>query len=551
MSSDIYNLSSYIPLYAEKFPQKEAIRFPLSRSGNQVNYETLNFAELEERIQTFVAGFKGIGIRKGMRVSLMVKPGLDFLPLTFALFRLGAVPVLIDPGMGRKNLLRCVAAARPEAFVGIPLAHVARLLFGSYFKTVKINVTIGKRFFWGGYNTENLKKFGKSDAHEVLTPNDPAAIIYTTGSTGPPKGVNYTQKMFLAQKKLLQESFNLTDEDIDMPAFALFSIFTLAMGCTVVIPDMDQTKPAEVNPDDIIGAIKTAGVTFSFGSPALWNTVSKFCIENNVKLPGLKKIFMAGAPVQPFLHERLLKNILDSDAQTYTPYGATESLPTTSFSGTEVLTETAVKTQMGKGFCVGPVLPGIKLKIINLSDEVIEKFDLVKELPQGEIGEIIVQGDVVSPSYFDLPDKTAEHKIYEEDGTFWHRIGDLGYIDEHNRLWMCGRKGHRVEYQGERYFTVCCEAIFNQHEDVNRSALVPASCGKPIMIIEPVAGRFPQTELENQKWREELKDLAASNDQTKSIQEFMFHESFPVDIRHNAKIFREKLSFWAHEEEKK
>ncbi len=553
-TDEVVNLSVFAQEAAERNPFKPAVVFPQSRDRkNRVSYTHLTFKQLSEDIDAYACGLKKIGIKPGMRVSFMVTPSLEFLPICFALFRIGAVPVLIDPGMGKLNLLNCIRSAEPEGFIGIPRAQLAKKLFGKYFKSVRINVTIGRKLFWGGCTMDDIYEPGGTVEPASTKPEDTAAIIFTTGSTGPPKGVVYTHGMFCAQRDLLMNAFDLSEDDVDMPAFALFSIFTLAMGCTVVIPDMDQTRPAEVDPIKIIEAVENYGVTFSFGSPALWNTVSRYCVVNGVQFQTLKKVFMAGAPIPPYLHERMLAQVLPEDAEVFTPYGATECLPVTSFEGSNVLKKTQHQTAEGAGFCVGEPLPGLEVKIIRISDEVIEQIDQVDEMPQGEIGETIVKGPVVSREYFNMPEKTAEHKIYESSdktGLFWHRIGDLGYLDKEGRLWMCGRKTHRVETGESTLFTVCCEAIFNQHPHVYRAALVGVTKGdtvQPVVIIEPEKGSFPMSDEEKDRFRNELRELAERNENTKDLDNFLFKHEFPVDIRHNAKIFREKLAVWAKE----
>jgi len=359
--------------------------------------------------------------------------------------------------------------------------------------------------------------------------------------------------MFAAQVDSLQQAFGLTPGDIDLPGFALFALFTLPLGLTVVIPDMDPTRPARVNPERIVEAIHNQGVTFSFGSPALWHRVSNYCQEHGVKLPTLRAITMAGAPIPGYLHERLLGGILAPGAQVYTPYGATECLPVTSYTGDEIRRETWALTQQGKGTCVGWPLPGVQVRVIRLSDRPLPHWETVSELPRGEIGEIVVQGPVVSRAYYRLPDQTALHKIYEtsdhQAGPFWHRIGDVGYFDEQGRLWFCGRRAHRVETGSQTLYTVCCEAIANGHPAVFRSALVGVGPDRlrqtPVMLVELHPDQRPRNAVAIARLREELLTRLREQPLTADIQHLLIHPAFPVDIRHNAKIFREQLAAWA------
>ena len=173
----------------------------------------------------------------------------------------------------------------------------------------------------------------------------------------------------------------------------------------------------------------------------------------------------------------------------------------------------------------------------------INSWQDAEQLPSFEIGEIVVQGPVVTRAYDNNPTENSFSKIQDEEGGFWHRMGDVGYIDDQGRLWFCGRKAHRVFTAAGVMYTITCEAIFNEHPEVKRSALVGVGKEgeqKPVLIAELEKGSKPADKIAG-----ELKQLAEANELTRSIETFLFHPSFPVDIRHNAKIFREKLAVWA------
>ncbi len=557
-STNSLNIAFHLPKMANEIPYQRAIVFPEGRDklGN-VSYTHLTYKQLNEASDKYAWGFQKLGIKRGTKTLLLVKQSLEFISLTFALFKLGAVPILIDPGMGRKRLLQCIGEVEPEAFIGIPKAHIARLLYPKYFHNVKYYVTVGKKWLpWSGKTLEEIVSIDKNNETKSfpiapIKADEMAAILFTSGSTGIAKGVVYTHKIFNEQVKVLRNLYDIKVGEVDLAGLAVFALFDVAMGMTCVIPDMDPTKPAQVNPKKIIEAIKNQGVTFTFGSPAIWNRVGLYCIENNIKLPSIKRIMMAGAPIPSSVLERFKKHILNDDAEIYTPYGATEALPTASISATERLTETDEKTKKGLGTCVGYPAPNITIKIIKIDEEIIPKWYDNLTLPIGEIGEICVKGDVVTPSYYNKPEATRLAKIYDGD-EIWHRIGDVGYLDEKGRLWFCGRKAHRVETANGILFSVCCEAIFNEHPKVFRSALVGIKDNKneqkPIIIIETEQGQMPTSEDEKVRFIKELLALARNNEITKDIDTFLFHSSFPVDIRHNAKIFREKLAVWAEKQ---
>jgi acyl-CoA synthetase (AMP-forming)/AMP-acid ligase II len=541
-----HNIAETLPNIAAIYPEQKGL---ICKTGK--GYRSWTFKEMDSITNWFARSLSDLGVTQGDRVILMVKPSVEFITLTFALFKIGAVIILIDPGMGYKNLLKCVGKVKPDIFIGILKAHLFKLIFPRPFKTVRASVCIGQSFGLFGHNlsaaaAERSENYGTCFPTVQLHKDDPAAILFTTGSTGPPKGVRYEHGTFQAQLKLIRDYYRIGPDDIDQPAFPLFALFSTALGACSVIPEMDAAKPAQVDPAKFIKTIRNNNVTYSFGSPAIWNVVSNYCRKQKITLPSVKKILMAGAPVPGDLLQRTL-SVLPADAEIHTPYGATECLPIASITAKEILAETWNETRKGKGVCVGRGLPGIEIKIIQTSDEPIDQWHKSLQLPTCKIGEIIVRGPVVTRSYDNNDKENRLAKIKDEDA-FWHRMGDLGYFDEKNRLWFCGRKGHRVVTTSGTMYSVCCEAIFNEHPNVFRSALVGIGMkGQqiPVMIVE----------LHNKKTANgifsDLKQMALQNELTSSIEHFLIHPAFPVDIRHNAKILREKLSLWAADELKK
>ena len=229
----------------------------------------------------------------------------------------------------------------------------------------------------------------------------------------------------------------------------------------------------------------------------------------------------------------------------YPPYGATESLPVAVLGSQEILSDTWPQTEQGAGVCVGRPVPIVEVKVIGISDESIETWDESLCVGPGEIGEIVVKGPVVTQAYFNDGNNTGLAKI-NDNGSVRHRMGDLGYFDDQGRLWFCGRKSHRVTLHSETLFTIPCEGIFNAHPDVYRTALVGVGTGesrKPVLCVE-----LEKQETNKENLSQALKELAQAHPHTSQIDTILFHPSFPVDIRHNAKIGREKLSVWATEQ---
>lgn len=541
-STNSLNIASKLELQAALRPFQRGVVFPEGRDedGN-VRWTHLSFQDLNQRADEYARGFQAAGIQVGDRVSLLVKPCLDFIPLVFAIFKIGALPVLIDPGMGRKPFLQCIENIQPRALIGEPIVMVLKGLFRRSFSSVEIPITVGRSTgWWGGRTLADCRIVGDVPFDTFHAKReDEAAILFTSGSTGPAKGVTYTHGIFDAQTRHIQSLYDIQPGEIDLACFPLFGLFSMAMGMTVVIPDMDPTKPAQADPDKLVEAIQTQGCTSAFGSPAIWKNVALRCRKNGVQLPSLRRILMAGAPVPVWMHEAF-GEILSDGAELHTPYGATESLPVASIGSHEVLGSTQVQTREGGGICVGQPAPGIDLSIIRITDEPITEWSEVTLLPPGEIGEICVMGEVVTHEYKNAPGHTAAAKILREGGVC-HRMGDVGYLDEAGRLWFCGRKTHRVTIEnGDDMYTVPCEAIFNEHPEVYRTALVGVE-GAPVIVVE----REPGSSTTEADLTRQLLVMGQGSPLTASIEQVRFHPAFPVDVRHNAKIHRGELAEWA------
>lgn len=527
------NIASHLPAMAALDPSRPAI---IAKEGR------LTFGELDEQSDHYARGLEQIGIGRGVRTVLMVPPNLAFFPLVFGLFKAGAVIVMIDPGIGRGRLLKCLDEVEPEAFIGIPAAHVARLLFKKPFKKVRATVTVGPRLFWGGHTAAQVKALGEKAPPKPMaipSPGDTAAILFTSGSTGIPKGAVYTHEVFDAQVRMIRDTYGIQPGEIDLPTFPLFALFDPALGMTAVLPDMDARFPAKADPAKLVAAIEANGCTNMFGSPALVDNLSR----HGVKLPTLRRVLSSGAPMRTDVLERMA-GLLSNGAQVFTPFGATESLPVASIGSAEVLAETAKGAATGDGICVGRPVDGVTVRIIRISDVPIPVWSEDLLVPPGEIGEITVKGPIVTAEYFARPEQTALAKIRDGEHIV-HRMGDVGRFDAQGRLWMCGRKSHRVVTAQQTHFTVPVEEVLNQHPQVRRTALVGVGAlgqQQPVVLVE----REPGSTAGDDLVLTELRALAGKTKVTAGLDQFrIFPGTFPVDTRHNAKIEREKLAQWA------
>lgn len=552
------NIAQALALRASEQPGRIAMHFPIHVTGGgervEIRYQDLSFAELDRRSNALAAGLLSYDIGKGARTVVMLRPGPEFFIAMFALLKIGAVPVLVDPGIDKRALKACLAHVNAQAFIGVSLAHCARVLLGWGRGSIRQFITLGRRWFWSGLRWEELEARASADdlarvqaLTESCSLDDPAAILFTSGSTGVPKGVCYLHRHFIAQVELLRQAFHIEPGSVNLPTFPPFALFDPALGCTSVIPHMDPTRPAQADPFKLIRAIEQFHVSQMFGSPALLKTLVRHCKNTGRTLPNLRKVMSAGAPVPPALQEEALG--VFPKAQLFSPYGATEALPVAIVEAREVLGANKILSENGAGICVGYPLAANQVRIIAISDQVIPRWDQVRECATGEIGEITVRGPSVTHSYFADPEKTALAKISEGDEIV-HRMGDLGYFDANGALWFCGRKSQRVQ-MGERcLYTDQVEALFNASGLVARSALVGIGARpnqRPALVFEALPGGHSRTKFGPAAQRIALAEFAQSR--ALPIRDFLcYPRPFPVDIRHNAKIGREILAAWATEQ---
>ena len=585
---------------AAQHPSQVAIHAPRGRVHRYgpTEHRAITFDELNADADAIAHGLQAVGVACGTRTALMVPPSPDFFALTFALLKIGAVPVLIDPGMGVKNLGKCLADAEPEAFIGIAKAHAARRVLGWAKKSIRVTVNTGRWRFFCRTSLARLRKAGRTHGAYPIPESEatePAAILFTSGSTGIAKGVVYTHGIFAAQVDLLKSTYGIEPGEIDLCTFPLFALFGPALGMTCVIPDMDASRPAQLDPYKAAAQIRQFGVTNMFGSPAVIRRLGELSFpaplagegvgasptgegkaaraaevspltrledsppspargegKDQTGLPTLRRVISAGAPASASSLERFVRLLPDS-AEVFTPYGATETLPVANIGSREILGETRHLTDIGKGVCVGRPVRGMEVQVIRISDEPIAEWDDSLLAAPGEVGEFVVRGPVVTRAYYNRPDATRLAKIRDpKTGEVLHRMGDVGYLDDRGRLWFCGRKSHRVVTPHGTLFTDMVEPIFNTVWSVARTAIVGVKRNgvtHPVLCVEMQRPTFlRQTPIRLDMREQKLRDLGQQFDHTRNITTFLEHPNFPVDVRHNSKIFREKLAVWANKQ---
>ena len=500
-------------------------------------WKTLTYQDIFDQTQRFLRGLEAGPLTPGLTAALLTPPSPEFFPFALALLKFGIVPILVEPAIGIKKIGEIYEESRPDIFIGNTLTHALRVLFSWGKTSIKYNLTIN--------SVESRRSKVVQQTPNSQFTNLPitnlAAIIYTSGSTGLPKGAIYTQENLVAQLELLKNTFHITLDEIDLPAFPIYALIDLLLGVTSVIPDISFPVPGKTDPAKVIDAIQKFHVTNMFASPVVLDLLSSFVLSGDAvvasqskHLPSLKRIITAGAPATIDLQKRF-RHLLADHTSLFGIYGATETLPIAKVESREVFA-LEERTKSGAGICLGKPIEDVTVRIIPITDKPIEEWQDSLTVGKNVIGEITVQSPATTRGYIHREDANRISKI-DFQGEVIHRMGDVGYFDDEGRLWYCGRKSHRVETKNEVLFTEQIENVFNAHPQVFRTALVGVE-GEPVLWVELQNGVNPSKE----QVIAELKALAASHPQASRIQTFLFLKKFPTDVRHNSKIIREKLA---------
>ena len=492
-------------------------------------------------------GLAARGVRRGDRVCVFVRPGAEWLALIYALLWIGAVPVLIDPGMGRAGVARCIANIAPRVFIGIARAHLLRLLAPGSFRSVELCLLAGPGWFPATATLASLRSSAGATFQPLdVAPEDPAAILFTSGSTGPAKGVPYTHGMLAAQRASLAALYSFRKDEVDLACLPLFALYATSLEWTSVLPDLDFSRPGTSDPARIAAAIREHGVTNTFGSPAIWKRVAPWCAEQGLQLSSLRRLMIAGAPVSPRL-AAACRAMLGPEGDVHTPYGATEALPVASISGSEIESSTRKATESGQGVCVGRPAPGVELRLIAIDDAAIASWSDALCVEPGKLGEVCVRGAQVTAEYAHEPEHTAAAKIPDPAGGFWHRMGDLGTLDDQGRLWFLGRKSQRLETERGTLPPVGLENVFDLSEHVRKSALVGLGARgheRPVLVVQPAAP-LPRELVLRERLAGDILRMGLWYPACAVVEAVLFTSELPVDVRHNAKIDRAALKRWA------
>ena len=548
------NILDKLSSTSDAFPDK--IAFAFIRKGNKKKTDSISFRELDQKSDRAARYLSNRGFKDGLVTLVLARPSTEFVVLMYAMLKTGAVPLLlpsikIRKRSGRAQLRKILNRARPEGVIGSgALLAIRRILRLGPRKLRTINVRNLKKFYSNSNN-----RSGFTSKKEIDWTDVPAFVRYTTGSTGPPKGVIYSHGMLHSLLRTL-ESEGITSDDVFFGRSGTLIIHPLIGISSVSI----MAKPRHIRGQEIVETVSTWGATAAFLSPPsaihLANYLESHAESHNqspAMLESLTRIYVGGETISAGFVSTIESHLSEERSPRggfRLVYGATEGFPLCQAHASTII-ETHPKTESGMGFCLGEPVEGIMIRILSFEDY-NEQFDpsIASEVSgygPGSIGEISAMGPAVYSSLigqdeieFGGPKTTAHDSL---DGTNWHRTGDLGYLDQHGRVWIVGRKAHRVRSKnGYTLHTKQIEEIFNHSLGI-RTALVEGPDNHwPVILVEKDNAPWNETK---KRLKEEAKRACGLLGYDGELTFLQYGGAFPVDSGHEAKIEREKLSNWA------
>jgi acyl-coenzyme A synthetase/AMP-(fatty) acid ligase len=487
---------------------------------DQATGDSISCSQLAQRVDAVASALYRRGLTPGDHVAMLTPPGVDLVAAVYGVWRAGGVTVIADRGLGVRGLGRAVRSARPRFVIGPRQARSAAAVLRWAPRATRLDI-------------DDLVHADPGPLPAVPGADDPAAVLFTSGATGPAKGVRYLHGQLAAQRDALAAAYSITSADRLVAAFAPFALYGPALGIPTALPDVDVTAPGELTAEALDGACVAIGATLAFASPAALANVTATAPAGSRfdGLARLRVVLSAGAPV-PSETLRAMAT-LAADASLHTPYGMTEVLPVADIDLTEI--ERAERDDPNGGVCVGHAVAGAEVRIAALG---FDPGELPPELAIGATGEILVRAPWVSEGYLGL--WATQRAARPGPVGDWHRSGDVGHLDAEGRLWVEGRVVHVIHTADGPITSVPIERQVERSLDLARVAAVgvgPNGRQQLIVVIEDGdAAPGPVDAALAGRVRAVIDAPVAS---------VLSVPKLPVDIRHNAKIDRVEVASWA------
>lgn len=530
------NLISYLQICVERYPEKVALKWvPRDTLGSwdgarRLEHNFITYGELSEKVAHLARGLRDIGIGWGDRVIIFLPPSLELYLTMFGIIRIGATAVFIDPWATKEQVDLSIITSKPKAMMsGLEALQTLSVL--PSIDAIPLKILSGSKVQDDAIALTSL--FAHEEAAiEAVEGNMAALITFTTGSSGVSKGVLRTHRHLSAQHKALTKAIPYNEGDVDLPTFPIFSLNSLASGITTILPAINPIAPSERDASIIANQITSCGVTTCTFSPSLLLLLADYCQKNGVILPTLARVVTGGAPVSKNMVQKF--KAVAPGTSLMVLYGSTEVEPVAQIEDYELLTDESGKA----GLLVGHIDEDLESKFIMIHKGTVElsvKGWSEWEVPEGDIGELILSGSHVCDGYYNNPEAFKASKIKEPNGKVWHRTGDIGFLDNEKRLWLVGRVHNIINRNHARFFSYYPELLLGGLEFVQRAAFLGLEDDKlgerACAIVLLKDGYDPA----NKKfYRQEIQHLFKIHNIP--VDDIMIVDSIPMDPRHRSKV---------------
>jgi len=535
------NVAFFLEEHAQKQPHKIAFYFlPSGVSVDKnVQHNSITYRDFNDKVSIFAGSLLRTSIKKGDRVIIFVSISPELYISIAGLQRIGAIPVLIDSLARKEQLGEIIQNSQPKGII----ASIEFLkAFGINLDFFGIQTRISTNTHSAEKSIISFNKLLKGNAQKIVPveQNDTALITYTTGSSGTPKGANRTHRFLAAQHYALKRLFPYGSNDIDLPVFPVFTLNNIASGISTVIPAIDISKPNQKDSQTLVYQIKKCGVNSMTLAPSSFRNLAAYCIAKNILLNKISRVLTGGAPISETDILRFME--IAPNSKNWILYGSTEVEPISYIESQEMLSTNIPKwTNITKvGVNVGKIDKELNYKFINIETGNLDENVRVKkiEVKEGEVGELIVAGENVCQEYYKNEDAFSRTKIKDEDGTVWHRTGDLARIDKSGFLWIVGRRHNVIKQGTEYFFPVRPEIILKDLPHIVNAAYLDIEHNNKNSIIVVVTLERKDGVIEKLCRKKITKVFKKEK---LPLDEIVFMEEIPMDVRHHSKVDYNKL----------
>jgi acyl-CoA synthetase (AMP-forming)/AMP-acid ligase II len=552
--SSLNNVASFLTQHLETIPDRPILSWVHPDKLKEWSYniddplhhDSVTVKELDHLVAVVATGFKKLGIKKGDRVIIFVPMCLYLYTAMFALQKIGAIATFLDGWARRDQMDTAAKVVGAKAFISVEKAFDYMGDLPEIGK-IPLKISIGECVKKYDASIESLMKGLIRSQTEPVEKEHTALITFTTGSSGTPKGADRTHRFLAAQHYALDKHLPFEKSDLDLPVFPIFSLNNLAAGVTTVLPAIDVGQSGDKDALVLMAQMKSAGVTTTTLSPSLLRHVYAYCLENDLKMPFLRRIITGGAPIS---RDDLIKTTqVAPNAEVLVLYGSTEVEPMAHIEAKDMISrkDNPDPEWEDEGVNVGKFDSGLQVKYLKINKgplEVESDTDWANlEVKKGSPGEIIVSGEHVCQNYYNNAEAFKKSKIKDHQGIIWHRTGDIGRVDGHGDLWFMGRIHNAINRGGSYFFPVRAEVIMKKLPFVEYAAYLgmpDAELGeKTYAVFTKKAGASG----DKNEWITEIKRVMEKNSVT--CDKILLTDEIPLDARHQSKVeyqvLREKL----------